>query len=87
MGPLKGVKVVELQCIGPGPYCCMMLADMGADIVRIDRAAAVEARANPATDILGRGRRSIAVDLKNPDGEETVIGGVGPMVPLSHRSR
>ena len=73
MGPLKGVKVVEMQGIGPGPYCCMMLADMGADIVRVDRAAAVEARVNPATDILGRGRRRIAVDLKNPDGVETVL--------------
>jgi alpha-methylacyl-CoA racemase len=47
MGPLAGVKVVELQGIGPGPYCGMMLADMGADIIRIDRAQA--ARPKPAT--------------------------------------
>ena len=72
MGPLKGVKVVELQGIGPGPYAGMMLADMGADIVRIDRAAAA-GRPASLTDILARGRRSIAVDLKNPEGVETVL--------------
>lgn len=72
MGPLAGVKVVELQGIGPGPYCGMMLADMGADIIRIDRAQAAGQPAN-VTDILARGRRSIAVDLKNAAGVETVL--------------
>lgn len=72
MGPLHGVKVVELQGIGPGPYCGMMLADMGAEIIRIDRASAAGKPANK-TDILARGRRSIAVDLKNPQGVETVL--------------
>jgi len=72
MGPLSGVKVVELQGIGPGPYCGMMLADMGAEIIRVDRAASAGKPAN-TTDILARGRRSIAVDLKSPEGVETVL--------------
>ena len=71
MGPLSGLKVVELQGIGPGPFCGMMLADMGADVVRIDRAASVGQPAR--VDILARGRRSVAVDLKNADGVETVL--------------
>jgi alpha-methylacyl-CoA racemase len=75
MGPLSGVKVIELQGIGPGPFCGMMLADMGAEVIRIDRAANKpdEAPAQPPLDVLARGRRSIAVDLKNPDGVETVL--------------
>ncbi len=72
MGPLNGVKVIELQGIGPGPYCGMMLADMGAEVIRIDRATAAGRRA-PVGDILARGRSSIAVDLKNPDGVEAVL--------------
>ena len=72
MGPLQGVKVVELQGIGPGPFCGMMLADMGAEIIRVDRAGAVGNQAN-ANDILARGRKSIAVDLKHPEGVETVL--------------
>jgi alpha-methylacyl-CoA racemase len=72
MGPLNGVRVIELQGIGPGPFCGMMLADMGAEIIRIDRSSSVGKRAASA-DILARGRRSIAVDLKNPDGVATVL--------------
>ena len=72
MGPLAGVKVVELQGIGPGPYCGMMLADMGAEIIRVDRAGSAGQPANK-TDILARGRKSIAVDLKQADGVETVL--------------
>jgi alpha-methylacyl-CoA racemase len=72
MGPLHGVKVVELQGIGPGPYCGMMLADMGATVIRVDRAGSVGQRAS-TTDILARGRKSIAVDLKNPQGVATVL--------------
>jgi alpha-methylacyl-CoA racemase len=75
MGPLSGVKIVELAGIGPGPFSGMLLSDMGADIVRIDRAAQV----NPAVfdkqnlEPLYRGRRSIGVDLKNPEGVELVL--------------
>jgi alpha-methylacyl-CoA racemase len=74
-GPLAGVKVLELAGIGPGPFCCMMLADMGADVVRIDRADKVKGGdpAKPPPDVLARGRRSIAVDLKQPEGVETVL--------------
>jgi alpha-methylacyl-CoA racemase len=69
MGPLKGIRVLEFAGIGPGPFCAMLLADMGADVVRIDRAGTGRAPIDP----LLRGRRSIAVDLKNPKGIETVL--------------
>jgi alpha-methylacyl-CoA racemase len=74
-GPLDGVKVIELAGIGPGPFCAMMLADMGADVVRIDRAGNVSDGdpATPPADLLNRGRRSVGVDLKNADGVETVL--------------
>ena len=72
MGPLSGLKVIELQGIGPGPFSGMMLADMGAEVIRVDRAAAVgQGAARP--DILARGRKSIAVDLKCAAGVQTVL--------------
>jgi alpha-methylacyl-CoA racemase len=71
MGPLAGIRVIELQGIGPGPFCGMMLADMGAELIRIDRSASAGRPAGK--DILARGRRSVAVDLKHPDGVETVL--------------
>jgi len=76
MGPLSGIKVLEVAGIGPGPFAGMMLADMGADVVRIDRADRVRPRSGDAApkDILARGRRSVAVDLKNAEGVETVLG-------------
>ena len=68
MGALSGVKVVEFAGIGPGPFSCMMLADMGAEVIRIDRAANVSAaEKSPATATTLRGRRNIALDLKNPE--------------------
>jgi len=75
MGPLEGVKILEVAGIGPGPFAGMMLSDMGADVVRIDRADRVRGGdpENPPKDILARGRRSVAVDLKNPEGIETVL--------------
>ena len=72
MGPLAGLRVVELQGIGPGPFCGMMLADMGAEIIRVDRSAAVGSGAR-SSDVLARGRKSVAVDLKTPEGVETVL--------------
>jgi alpha-methylacyl-CoA racemase len=75
-GPLSGVKVIELAGIGPGPFCGMMLADMGAEILRVDRSDAVRGDPfpdAPRADILGRGRRSIGVDLKHPEGVATVL--------------
>ena len=67
-GPLVGVKVVEFAGIGPGPFCGMLLADMGADVVRIDRA---EGRGFP--DLANRGKRSIALDLKKAEGVEAAL--------------
>jgi alpha-methylacyl-CoA racemase len=74
-GPLVGYRVVELAGIGPGPFAAMMLADMGADVARVDRVDAVVApgSARPPVDPLARGRRSVGVDLKHPDGVETVL--------------
>jgi alpha-methylacyl-CoA racemase len=76
MGPLAGITVIEIAGIGPGPYCGMLLADLGADVIRIDRAQAVTGGdpASPPADLLARGRRSVGVDLKNPDGVEVVLG-------------
>ncbi len=75
MGPLEGVKVVEIASIGPGPMCAMLLSDLGATVLRVDRASAVgvEPALAPQFATLQRGRQSIAVDLKNPDGVETVL--------------
>lgn len=73
-GPLAGCRVVELAGIGPGPFAGMMLSDMGAEVVRVDRAEAVrEGAPPPVHDVLGRGRRSVAVDLKTPEGREVVL--------------
>jgi alpha-methylacyl-CoA racemase len=72
MGPLNGVRVIELGGIGPGPFCGMLLSDMGAEVVRVDRAASAGQRTG--TDaVTGRGRRALAVDLKNPSGVECVL--------------
>ena len=75
MGPLQGIRVIELQGIGPGPFCGMMLSDMGAEVIRIDRAGNVSGVASdgPPIDVLARGRSSIGVDLKNPEGVEVVL--------------
>jgi len=74
MGPLKGLKVIELAGLGPAPFCCMLLADMGAEILRVDRMqpADLGMPTDPKADLLNRSRRSIAVDLKAPDGVATV---------------
>lgn len=68
-GPLSGLKIVEFAGIGPGPFCGMLLSDLGADVVRIDRAKAPAAK----TDITSRGRRSIALDLKSPKDKEIAL--------------
>src|SRR2546421_6158743 len=75
MGPLAVVKIVELAGIGPGPFAGMLLADMGADIVSIDRAQQVNSASfdRPNLEPLYRGRRSIGVDLKHPEGVELVL--------------
>jgi alpha-methylacyl-CoA racemase len=73
-GPLNGVRVVELVGIGPGPFAAMMLADLGADVIRVDRPGGNALQlASPEGDILGRGRPSVAVNLKDPRGIELVL--------------
>jgi alpha-methylacyl-CoA racemase len=66
MGPLEGVKVVELAGLGPAPFACMMLAELGADVLRIERPGGGLAMGPPELELLNRGRRSVALDLKNP---------------------
>src|SRR4029078_6919642 len=88
-GPLRGVRVVELAGIGPGPHAAMLLADLGADVIRIDRPGGQPLTRGP-TDLLNRGRASVAptyppnrgrpsvaLDLKHPDGVATVLDLVG----------
>jgi alpha-methylacyl-CoA racemase len=74
-GPLTGVTVVEMAGLGPTPFCGMVLADLGADVVRVDRAAAVVGGHTASTrhDLHNRGKRSIGVDLKNEAGAEVVV--------------
>ncbi len=69
-GPLSGLKVLEFAGIGPGPFCGMLLSDLGADVVRIDRKGS--GRSSPA-DVTARGRRSVALDLKQPAAVETCL--------------
>ena len=74
-GPLSGYRIIELAGIGPGPFAAMMLADMGAEVIRVERAQAVNgpSPAAPHFDVLLRGRRNIAIDLKHPDGVATLL--------------
>lgn len=73
-GPLAGVRVVELVGLGPCPFAAMTLADLGADVIRVDRPGGGGLKLPaPDRDILGRGRPSTAVDLKHPRGRETVL--------------
>lgn len=69
-GPLTGLKIVEFAGIGPGPFCGMLLSDLGADVVRIDRKG--QGRGAPS-DITSRGRRSVALDLKTPEAVEACL--------------
>ena len=71
-GPLDGVKILELAGIGPGPYACMLLADLGADVLRLERGD-INASDAPTWDLLNRSRPSVAVDLKNESGKELVL--------------
>lgn len=75
MGPLTGIRVVELAGIGPGPFCAMLLADLGAEVIRVDRSSQVDIGIDNGRkySVLNRSRKSISVDLKNPDGIKTVL--------------
>ncbi|MGX1089999.1 alpha-methylacyl-CoA racemase [Streptomyces albogriseolus] len=72
-GPLTGVRVVELAGIGPGPFAAMLLADLGADVVRVDRPGGPGLGIDPARDVTNRNKRSVVVDLKAPDGAARVL--------------
>ena len=71
-GPLRGLRVVEVAGIGPGPFAAMLLADLGADVIRVDRPGGGGLSLGDR-DVLNRGRKSIAVDLKNPGGAEVIL--------------
>ena len=73
MGPLHGVKVVEIASIGPGPFAAMMLADMGADVVRLERAGAEAGLGSGSWNYMHRGRPSVACDLKSPAGRDLAL--------------
>ena len=73
-GPLHGVRILEIAGIGPGPFAAMMFADMGAEVVRVERVQAVRDDATgPHWDVMLRGRRNVALDLKHADGVETLL--------------
>ena len=71
MGPLAGIRVIEMAGLGPGPFCAMMLSNLGAEVVRIDRLS-LKGNGDRA-NVLSRGRRSLALDLKSPAGAETAL--------------
>ena len=73
MGPLRGVRVVELAGLGPAPFACMMLAELGAEVVRVERPGGGLAFGPPELELVNRGRRSIALDLKNPAAIDAVL--------------
>jgi alpha-methylacyl-CoA racemase len=75
LGPLAGLRILEMAGIGPGPFCAMMLADMGAQVIRVDRVAgsARSIEVDVRFDVTARGRRSIALDLKKPEAVATVL--------------
>ena len=73
MGPLQGIKVIEIASIGPGPFAAMMLADMGADVVRLERAGGSAGLGAGSWNFMHRGRPSVSCDLKHPDGRELVL--------------
>jgi alpha-methylacyl-CoA racemase len=74
-GPLQGYRIIEIAGIGPGPFAAMLLSDLGAEVIRVDRAQAVRGPLpdSPHYDILLRGRRNIAIDLKQADGVEALL--------------
>ena len=74
-GPLSGYRIIEIAGIGPGPFAAMLLADMGAEVIRVERAQSVRGPApeTPHYDVMLRGRRNIAIDLKHPDGVATLL--------------
>ncbi len=79
MGPLAGVRIIEMAGIGPAPFCAMLLADLGAEVLRLDRTgpSGLGIGMAPRFDLLNRGRRSLAIDLKRPDGRAAALRLIG----------
>ena len=75
MGPLTGLRVVELASIGPGPLCAMLLADLGAEVIRVDRTepSGLGVPIDVKFEVSGRNRRSVALDIKQPAGRDAVL--------------
>lgn len=75
MGPLAGKRIIEIAGIGPGPFAAMLLSDLGAEVIRVDRAGAVRGPTpdKPLGDVSLRGRRNVAIDLKHADGVATLL--------------
>lgn len=86
-GPLTGIRVLEMAGLGPVPFAAMMLADLGADVIRIDRVADEPSDRDPTRDVTKRGRRSIALDLKNPCGRQLLLDLVGTADALLEGNR
>ena len=74
-GPLTGYKIIEIAGIGPGPFAAMMLSDMGAEVIRVERVQAVRdtQSSNANWDVMQRGRKNVAIDLKHADGVEALL--------------
>ena len=72
-GPLKGLRVIEIAGIGPGPFACMLLADMGAEIIRVNRVLSEPRSEGNVSDILARGRRCVSVNMKTAEGIEAIF--------------
>ena len=70
MGPLQGIRVIEIAGIGPGPFCAMMLADLGADVIRVERPGG---HSVVPMDLMNRSRRSLGVNLKTEEGAALVL--------------
>jgi len=80
MGPLEGIKIIEIAGLGPGPFAAMLLADMGGEVVRIDRPGGqLISFPNLECDVLNRGRRSAAIDLKQSGGTPLESPAYGPV--------
>ena len=72
-GPLQGVRIVEMSGLGPAPFACMMLADLGAEVICVDRLSAADAHGPVEADIFRRGKRTMALDLKQPSALQAVL--------------
>jgi alpha-methylacyl-CoA racemase len=71
-GPLAGTRIIEIAGLGPGPFCGMMLADHGAEVIRVDRPGLPTGRVDPARDLLNRSRKAISINLKHPEGADAL---------------